>query len=556
MKETKEFKSKLLISTIQMLLPHLDKNYYLNIIVNDDKSFKTNKMDFKNNSSVHVNQIFELQGVNSINTIKFQIFEKKNIFSNSIFKGEVLKSNQTKDNYTNNYTCFLSNNNLEKCAVVYYNYEIDSNLLEAFDSNMKQLEEQKVNINEKKSIFENLRDLSAGENRENFAKFVHNIEYLRSIETSIVDFIYWKNTWKTLGILTIYTMIILHWKIGITLFPLALIYFHVYNKDRILKFSHKDTIHDNLENITIITKIIEFSNKVVDIYENLLEAINESDRKVYEEIYANLLKIILWNILLINLLFLIIKQLFIISVWGIILWKNPHFQSFFIFIFNFINKKFIEKNFLWIQSLSGSLFIVRIKKFCYAIIPFFAIIRKFNKIKKEIEIVASNNSKRLNKKVEPGLKYMIENSVLNNYPINSEGTPKIKKIIFSNEFSNYENVSTEFNDIKASQELFKYELHENERWWMFLGWAKNLIMNERPLWSDISGKFYMDKNSVFLPNNEEYSWVGDWRIEMNEISDAQGWEYATDFKSEFGSKSTGKIVRRRKWIRYAKKIEI
>ncbi len=55
-------------------------------------------------------------------------------------------------------------------------------------------------------------------------------------------------------------------------------------------------------------------------------------------------------------------------------------------------------------------------------------------------------------------------------------------------------------------------------------------------------------NSYVISDN--YGNVED--IEINEKSDAKGWSYADNFKSEFGPKSGGKVVRTRKWVRYAK----
>jgi len=47
-----------------------------------------------------------------------------------------------------------------------------------------------------------------------------------------------------------------------------------------------------------------------------------------------------------------------------------------------------------------------------------------------------------------------------------------------------------------------------------------------------------------------------WNVELSNKSCKNGWEYAKNFNEPFDSNETGKYVRRRKWIRYAKKKEI
>lgn len=538
MKSSREFKSKLLISTIKILVPNFEKTFYLNIIINEDKTFKTKSMDFKKTNTVDINQVFELEGINSIDVIKFQIYEKSSIFSNALFKGEVRKNNLIKDEFSNQLVCFLSNNNQENCAVVYYNYEVNPDLIETFDQNLKKLEEeQMLNAkNEQKSYFGNLKELAKGENAENFSKFVHNMEYYRSVENWISDFINWRNSWKTLCIMLIYTYSVMYWKISTVILPLVIIYLHVYNRDTMQVFSHRDTKHDNLANMTLITKTIENTNLTINFYENILEALQHSDKKVYEEIYVNLLKMVVLNFFIIYFRMVSIQFILLVPLWSVILWKNPSFRAFVIFLINFIQKKFIDS-----AHPSGHFarFVNVTKKVFFTVIPFANIVRKVYKIRNEI-ITNSGMRKSTGGK---GFKEVFESTCISE--VDSDVLQGHKTVVFSNDLNGSLKNSN-------SQELLKFELYENERWWMFVGWAKNLIMNERPLWSDISGKNYMDKNSVFLPNSD-YQWMGDWKVEATDNCDAQGWEYASDFNSDFGSKPLGKYVRRRKWVRYAKK---
>jgi hypothetical protein len=531
---TKEFKSKLLISSIRLLIPTFDKSFYLNIIVNDDKTYKTKTLDFKKSNTIDLNQVFELEGVTHLESIRFQIYEKTTIFSNALFKGEMTKYNKIKADHSNQLICFLSNNNQENCVVVYYNYELNPDLLDTFDHNLKILEEEQKSkvLQSPKSSLANLMDLAKGDNAENFTKFVHNMEYVKTIEIAVDEFINWSNPWKTLSLLFIVTYSLLYWKLIFIFSPLIVIYFHLYNRDKMVTYSHKTTKHDNLANMKLITKSIELTNKVVDSYENFLEAMQYSDKKIYEEIYVNLLKLIILNVFVIYFGLVRINMLIIISIWAFILLRNPSFQAFVIFLFNFIYKKFFSK----LDNIPKlNKFTRVVETTIFTVVPFAEIIRKVLKIKKEIMINSTRDTKNKYASNDLKLKDVLENL-------------QDKTVLLSTDISN---ASVPLSG--DTGEYLKFEIYENERWWMFVGWSKNLIMNERPLWSDVAGKTYMDKNSVFLPN-ENYQWVGDWKVESTSTCDDQGWEYSNDFNSTYESRSTGKYVRRRKWVRYAKKI--
>jgi hypothetical protein len=101
--------------------------------------------------------------------------------------------------------------------------------------------------------------------------------------------------------------------------------------------------------------------------------------------------------------------------------------------------------------------------------------------------------------------------------------------------------------------LLTYEIYENERWWLFTGWCKDVIMDEVQIWYRVDEPDkYCDKNKVVLPSEKNYKWIGEWKVEKTNRTDADGWEYANDFKSEFGPiNNANKYVRRRKWVRFA-----
>ena len=104
--------------------------------------------------------------------------------------------------------------------------------------------------------------------------------------------------------------------------------------------------------------------------------------------------------------------------------------------------------------------------------------------------------------------------------------------------------------------LIKYEIYENERWWMFVGWNKDLILDETQAWYKADKpKEYFDKNMARLPGGENsYKWSSDWKIELSKNTDDNGWEYSKSFGDSFSRRTDKQKVRRRKWVRYAEKI--
>ena len=538
MKNTpKQFKSKLLISTIKVPFAKPDKSYYLSITVNENKTFKTKKLDLKKYNIYNINQIFELEGILIIDTIKFQIFEKNAIFSNGLYKGEVNKNNKLRCELTNELICYLSNNNQENCAMVLYNYELNPDLLEEFDAKLKNLEEvQKTKTSQKqKSKFSSLRELASGDNAENFAKFVHNMEYIKTFCKSFDEFRYWKNPWKTTTILLLYSLAIIQIKLFLTLLPLFLIFFHLYNKDKLEQYSHKKTKQDSLENMTLITQSIDITNKTIDYYENFLEAIQHSEKKIFEEIYFNFLKLIFvnWFVLYFNLYSF--KFMMMFPIWVICLWSNPPFQAFLIFMNHFIYAKILCH---FECNPKVSYILTELENIFLKSVPFLDMIKKYFKVRNEILINQINFDGNTTSRIE---KLKIS-EVLENFDSS-------KAVLLTNLLLHETNESILNSE---NDEHLKFEIYENERWWMFAGWTKNLIMNERPTWSDLSGKNYMDTNSVFLPSSE-YKWLADWKIELSSFTDSQGWQYSMDFNSTFKVNSIGKYVRKRKWTRYAKK---
>jgi hypothetical protein len=132
-----------------------------------------------------------------------------------------------------------------------------------------------------------------------------------------------------------------------------------------------------------------------------------------------------------------------------------------------------------------------------------------------------------------------------------------RKLSENNKSQQHTNEMISRSDIKRStmgikhsgiKRLIKVELYENERWWVFIGWTKNVVMNEVQLWCKVSEpRIYCDKPEI----ESQYNWIDEWKIETTDNTDDDGWEYSIDFDSLFSKTDTGKYVRRRKWVRYA-----
>lgn len=72
---------------------------------------------------------------------------------------------------------------------------------------------------------------------------------------------------------------------------------------------------------------------------------------------------------------------------------------------------------------------------------------------------------------------------------------------------------------------------------------------DRGRWSDLQGNPQDSPDTIELPSGG-WSWDGEWEILKDEKTDAEGWEYSSDFKEAFHPvKLTLDYVRRRKWMR-------
>ncbi len=598
---------------IKLLIPNLEKSFYLNIIINDSTSLRTKLLDFKKGNLIELNQIFDLDhSIQSIETIKFYLSEKNSIFSNVIYKGEYTLNEKYIDKTTNCNLCFLSNNDKENCIVVYFRYELKVDLIENFEDNLKSLNESiDVKTKTQQSSFENLKDIASGENAANFTTFVKKMDYLKIPYNEIINFIYWKDKWKTLSIALFITLGFLYTKFALCISPIFIIFFHVYNRKNLSDFSFKNKRYDNLENINFILKIIELTNTIFDNYENFIEAMEHCEKNIVEDIYLNLIKLIFFNFFIFysNLFcFIHLMKIFLIFFWSYLLWNYPPFQAFFKFLFSFILKKFLNLNqnslklhitnyfnksnneYLGLNDLVNNIKVeknssINLDDSNKLNLPLGINLLNKTSILKTEESKLEKYLRLTNKFFSFILKkafYLIpfsrlilfiityDSSIVNQNQSNNSGLNSAKdkkaKFDFNNLFKNINQINTDISakpvninndiisDLSCKTETLKYEIYENERWWMFIGWTKNLIGNERPAWSDLSGKYYLDFKSVFLPGTN-YEWIGNWTIELTENNDDNGWEYSSDFNSKFSLNSFSKYVRRRKWVKYTKRVE-
>ena len=251
-----------------------------------------------------------------------------------------------------------------------------------------------------------------------------------------------------------------------------------------------------------------------------------------EELYKSFIKLIIFNFIFFYLKlfsFLNFRFIFISCIWLYVLRKNPTFHSYENFIFSLITSKLNPR----LNSNNVKKILNYISEIIEISIPF----SKLNSFFKEEKIQ----------------KEKYENSNLSKSVIIDKSDNKL----YLNEINKVPERNINLNFQRQSPllpKLIKYEIYENERWWMFVGWNKNLIFDESMIWyKKDKPKEYCDKNMIKLLD-DKYIWESDWKIEISEYSDENGWEYSEDFKSEFGEYTRKKYVRRRKWVRYAIKI--
>lgn len=454
--------------------------------------------------------------------------ESKDKENNNENKNENLNSNNNNTNTNNTTTNSNSNNN----------------------NNAKDNSE---------GFFSKLNKMVKRDNVELMNKFVRNMHYNIKVEQFFKDIFSWKSYPTTITSLFIITLIILYPIMGIILSPLILILVHFCFRDTLTNLSLKNKDFNSLDGMNFICNFMDKVNSTISIFEEIIEELSKAEGILAEEIYFELIKMSCWGFVLYLGKCLFIHDIQIVLVyllWIASLLANTNIMIFALYMNKLITKRILipmidltgallPKLFSTITN-KGSLVINSILKS----LPLYTLILKI-KQEKLLKLQNQNQSK-IGSSFSLSLfdKEESKNTEINESFKVKEIVSTLKSAAMDNQgiLTNQSSIENPF----LSLDICKFEIYENERWWMIVGWAKNLVLNEAPLWSDSTYQFYMDKTTVVIPSSN-YSWETDWKIEFTVKSDDQGWEYGNDFKSEFTSDSFGKYVRRRKWVRVAKK---
>ena len=184
-------------------------NYYLSLIINDLHPQNSKIFKFNEKGEATINQLMSLKNEEPKKKyIKIEFYEKDKIYSNLILKGEIINENYINDDTSNDFICYLYNNENEEKAEVHFDIDFDSvNLNNMYDMNVKRIEKvNKRKIQNEKFIY-NL--------------FLLNIQYIKLISNDIHSLLNWDDKWRTLSYLFGITFIIIFFKnFFIFIFPL------------------------------------------------------------------------------------------------------------------------------------------------------------------------------------------------------------------------------------------------------------------------------------------------------------------------------------------------
>ena len=539
-KEITKNRNRIKIIGIRILFPFQKNKFYLQIIVNDTNPIKTKTLEFDKDNKCILNQFYDLdQSVKKFKSVTFELYDEK--FPNNYLyhgKTETLQKNPNEDRYN----CYLKNSNGEDFAIIYYNFEFyQEDLFQNFNENRDIFMKQSNLYFGRRNSFSNSLEKKNKQNLNQtsiYNAFIQNLDYLKFFLIHFEKIIKWENYWKTLTYLFMFTLIFYNLKFFyVFVLPLGFIFYHLMYKEKIKEYLLiKSPNFNKVDNSALLFNIFNYVNHLVNIYENFTHKIMAGNKLFIEELYKSFIKLIIFNFIFFYLKlfsFLNFRFIFISCIWLYVLRKNPTFHSYENFIFSLITSKLNPR----LNSNNVKKILNYISEIIEISIPF----SKLNSFFKEEKIQ----------------KEKYENSNLSKSVIIDQSDNKL----YLNEINKVPERNINLNSQRQSPllpKLIKYEIYENERWWMLVGWKKNMIMNEIPLWCKVDNlKVFCDKNMVFLPNDgiNKYKWNSEWKIEYSNNTDVNGWEYSSDFQSPFDSKDDGKYVRRRKWIRYATQIE-
>ncbi|KAI8393438.1 integral peroxisomal membrane peroxin-domain-containing protein [Radiomyces spectabilis] len=142
-----------------------------------------------------------------------------------------------------------------------------------------------------------------------------------------------------------------------------------------------------------------------------------------------------------------------------------------------------------------------------------------------------------------------------------------------------ENIDDTFPHGTRSEMMFQFEVYENQRWWLGMGWTTSMMPSERGPWTDNQLAEIPSKEDFALPKttqttkqqpvgtkgevleqmtSKQWSWVdGDWWVDMTgELQgriDHNGWEYGNNaWKQLSGMPGMHTFTRKRRWCRRAR----
>lgn len=502
--------------------------------IQNNSNNNSNSNSNSNSNTIPINLQFEFTSINKINEISFCVTDAET--NKIILSGNNVQINTTKNVITDSFTCLLFSSNQSSVdhGCIDYNFKINNlSLVETYENNIKQNEVNDIwnqqthsnnsssngsNRNNDKSVFDHLKQLASRKNTNNFKMFIKNQSYFIALKNTIIEIFTWKDYWKTLSILFGISILILHFQYCFILVPVIIIFLHInYRNNLVNSITFKTAKEDKLKNMEMITETMEIINGIIHYYESMVEAFENAQDKIIEEIYENLLKLIPYLFVTVYFELYNIKVFLLILVWIIFLFNNYHCKAFTSFLFSFVVA--YKPKMLFVSNSKNKAMLEYLFKF----VPFTKILYKIN------------NIINLKRAIHDDSKLEIKD-VLNQFDYNNNSL-KLKEI-----------VTVAGN---ATQELLTFELYENERWWVMIGWAKKLMLNERSLYSDKTGTKQLNFDFVFFDTNH-YEWISDWKIHKDESTDKDGWSYGKDFNStDFTSVSHSKYVRTRKWIRFA-----
>lgn len=526
--------------TSQLPKQFYEDQYYLDILVNqkiEGKSSPIKINKFYTSYDVDCNVIFDDQ----LDTILFKLCSQKSNLP--LYQGTftTLPDDLNKKG-SFEYDCDIRNSKKEKITInfTYKNSMIStSNILKStptknedsleifnnYQNYVEKLDKQKQEINDtikRVSASNNVKsevsmfELVKGKNAILFNEFTKNVDYIKSIINCVVDFLFWKDPYKTFSILSILTIFILYTSFFVLILSILLmILFHLsYRNCMEETFSYRNVSHDYSSNFQVIMWTMQLTNDSIENLENLFYQLQNNSNELFKEVYINLLKLLLWNI---PLFFIInyygdainVKYIQVIGLWTFVLLQYPPFKAFIMILVKLIISIVHDFGNMGQKRNNNLPSNERLIKIAEIIVPFFNLVRQIKT--KSAKAVLKN---------------------MNNAP----------EIV----------IVQDKNDENKLKQMLKYEIYEKQRW-RIVTWSIDLKEEDGATWvkKGNNKNIYFDKKKLELPG-DEYEWKSNWEIEISTNTDKEGWEYAKSFDDDiWKNNDKDSSVRRRKWIRYS-----